>query len=101
MTYEEWEKSLPAGKTITPQVAWEAAKPKWQPINTAPLRYKKTFGAHGIEHLELVSGLLLLWDCDVFVGRFDEYDGWLSVASGQPLQPTHWMPLPERLEDEK
>lgn len=99
MTYEEWEASLPAGKTITPQMAWEATKPQWQPIKDAPLHYKKFYSAHGIEHLELVSGLLLLWDCDVFVGRFDEFDGWLSEETGQPIRPTHWMPLPEAPEE--
>lgn len=96
MTFEEWWKQHGSGGIngkIAAQRAWEAAKPKWQPIETAPKDYT----------------LIILNESDsVFAGvwidnpnHFGEI-GWYESTyfeslwySHHPCNPTHWMPLPE------
>ena len=68
------------------QAAWQAAQPKWLPIESAPRDGTK---------------ILVLEDCDVFAAHFNDTgddDSYWSVYCGQPAvyqpRPTHWMPLP-------
>lgn len=71
------------------QAAWQAAKPKWQPIETAPDR----------------EYILILVDGQITgVGSTYLGDWWASMPNGEVCElnepPTHWMPLPAPPETE-
>ena len=69
---------------IVAVTAWEAAQPKWQPIETAP-------------HKEEV--LLKFPTNDICNGSSLDGVRWYHKFEVTEDQPTHWMPLPKKEEN--
>lgn len=99
MKFEEWWENFwgPTNGRVGVNVreiareSWEAAQPKWQPIETAP----KDLG----DRIE--SFVLLSESGDVIHGGwYEEIDGegvWFDRLYGEPIDDeriTHWMLLP-------
>lgn len=103
MTFEEWAKSskwnfdsseYAKEKKEIARAAWEAAKPEWRSIETAPKNTDillfdgdKPYAKTGIYHVD------------------GELTGWYLLDMGDELvdaakQPTHWMPVPQPPEDQ-
>ncbi len=92
------------------EMAWDAAQPQWQPIETAPksgpfLVYGGLLGGDlfdDVENLEVVKVSGRYADSINFkksdavfeVADADYYGVWV-------VNPTHWMPLPEAPKEER
>ena len=98
MTFEEWferysDKNNYHSKEelkILAKQAWEAAQPKWQPIETVPLD-------SDIPHYFLVhtshENILMACGMEGEITYLTFMDG-LSFDTNCYGKPTHWMPLP-------
>lgn len=73
------------------QAAWQAAQPRWRPIETAPDRQEIMIY---MEEQELVC-----------TATRDGNNWWFTVGNGDiyeidyPIYITHWMPIPQPPED--
>ena len=90
MTFEEWwdtQTGNSVGWTILERMAakaaWEAARPEWQPIETAPVD----------EWVLMLDGDRTMsrsrYDIPVYVDMVE------SGGQGRGTSYTHWMPLPK------
>lgn len=96
MTFEEWweSKHAPHTKDTDPElveimknfsrVAWDAARPKWEPIETAPKNEVMFLGY--VPHSSGGYICCFYWN--------EKLKQWQNNIDGGCDMPTHWMPLP-------
>lgn len=134
MTFEEWwggwGHSFEAsdkydGKKLA-KAAWEAAQPKWCPIETAPMGkavlvfYKNSLGKDRVikaqyikKHTEEACEECVAIGFSDYCEEKDEYftpEGWYEIIDNgheyssyfleASNKPTHWMPLPPSPEEQ-
>ena len=70
--------------------AWDAAQPKWQPIDCAPLDGESVLLYYGPAYY-VMEGRCFKRERGY---RKNVYYQWVTAIDMGELEPTHWMPLP-------